>query len=102
MTGSFFLLYSINVVLIIFISIMAYEFPNPDEFKGIYHLPFFKSIIVNELYEVVLKEAGFDEWGQPKRNCPTPDIDSKELEQRAWELYKKEGAMALPDDGWLD
>ena len=65
---------------------MAYEFPNPDEFKGIYHLPFFKSIIVNELYEVVLKEAGFDEWGQPKRNCPNPDIDSKELEQRAWEL----------------
>ena len=51
---------------------------------------------------MVLKEAGFDEWGQPKRNCPNPDIDSKELEQRAWELYKKEGAMALPDDGWLD
>ena len=81
---------------------MAFQFPNPDEFKGIYQLPFFKSIIVNELYEVVLKEAGFDEWGQPKRNCPNPDIDSKELEQRAWELYKKEGAMALPDDGWID
>ena len=30
---------------------MAFEFPNPDEFKGNYHLPFFKSIIVNELYE---------------------------------------------------
>ena len=82
---------------------MAFEFPNPDEFKGIYHLPFFKSIIVNELYEVVLKEAGFDQWGQPKRNCPNEDIDPKELEQRAWDLYKKEGAMALPDDSdWLD
>ena len=82
---------------------MAFQFPNPDEFKGIYHLPFFKSIIVNELYEVVLKEAGFDQWGQPKRNCPNEDIDTKELEQRAWDLYKKEGAMALPDDSdWLD
>lgn len=77
---------------------MAFEFPNPEEFRGIYHLPFFKSIVVNELYDVVLKEAGFDEWGQPKRNCPNPDIDTKELEQRAWELYKKEGALALPDD----
>ena len=82
---------------------MAFEFPNPDEFKGIYNLPFLKSIIVNELYDVVLKEAGFDEWGQPKSNCPDPDIDTKELEQRAWDLYKKEGAMALPnDDDWLD
>ena len=69
---------------------MAFEFPNPDEFRGIYHLTFFKSIIVNELYDVVLKEAGFDEWGHPKRNCPNPDIDTKELEWRAWELYKKE------------
>ena len=82
---------------------MAFEFPNPDEFKGIYNLPFLKSIIGNELYEVVLKEAGFDEWGQPKSNCPDPDIDTKDLEQRAWDLYKKEGAMALPnDDDWLD
>ena len=82
---------------------MAFQFPNPDEFKGIYHLRFFKSIIVNELYEVVLKEAGFDQWGQPKSNCPNEDIDTKELEQRAWDLYKKEGAMALPDDNdWLD
>lgn len=82
---------------------MAFEFPNPDEFKGIYHLPFLKSIIVNELYDVVLKEAGFDEWGQPKSNCPDPDIDTKELEQRAWDLYKKEGALALPDnDDWED
>ena len=77
---------------------MAFEFPNPEEFKGIYHLPFYTKIIVDELYEVVLKEAGFDEWGQPKRNCPDPEIDEKELEQRAWELYKKEGALALPDD----
>ena len=82
---------------------MAFEFPNPDEFKGIYNLPFLKSIIVNELYDVVLKEAGVDEWGQPKSNCPDPDIDTKELEQRACDLYKKEGAMALPnDDDWLD
>ena len=83
---------------------MAFEFPNPDEFKGIYHLPFYTKIIVDELYEVVLKQAGFDEWGQPKRNCPDPDIDEKELEQRAWELYKKEGALALPDDDddWED
>ena len=82
---------------------MAFEFPNPDEFKGIYNLPFLKSIIVNELYDVVLKEAGFDEWGQPKSNCPDPDIDTKELELRAWDLYKNEGAMALPnDDDWLD
>ena len=77
---------------------MAFQFPNPDEFKGIYHLPFYTKIIVDELYEVELKKAGFDEWGQPKRNCPDPDIDEKELEQRAWELYKKEGALALPDD----
>ena len=63
---------------------------------------FDKSIIVNELYDVVLKEAGFDEWGQPKRNCPNPDIDEKELEQRAWDLYKKEGALALPDDDISD
>ena len=82
---------------------MDFEFHNPAEFKGIYNLPFLKSIIVNELYDVVLKEAGFDEWGQPKSNCPDPDIDTKELEQRAWDLYKKEGAMALPnDDDWLD
>ena len=74
----------------------------PKEIIKLILPPFFKSIIVNELYDVVLKEAGFDEWGQPKRNCPNPDIDSKELEQRAWELYKKEGAMALPDDGWID
>ena len=56
---------------------MAFQFPNPDEFKGIYHLPFYTKIIVDELYEVELKKAGFDEWGQPKRNCPDPDIDEK-------------------------
>ena len=82
---------------------MAFQFPNPDEFRGIYHLPFYTKIIVDELYEVELKKAGFDEWGQPKSNCPNPDIDEKELEQRAWDLYKKEGAMALPDDNdWED
>ena len=35
---------------------------------------------------------------------PNPDIEVEELEQRAWELYKKEGALALPDDDddWED
>ena len=76
----------------------TFKFPNPDEFKGTYHLPFYTKIIVDELYEVELKKAGFDKWGQPKRNCPNPDISTEELEQRAWDTYKKESVDALPDD----
>ena len=81
---------------------MAFEFPNPDEFRGIYHLPFYTKLIVDDVYEVILKEAGFDQWGQPKSNCPNPDIDDKELEQRAWDRYKKEGAEAFRDDDITD
>lgn len=76
----------------------SYVFPNPKEFNGISKLSFYKRLILDEVYEVELKKAGFDQWGQPKRNCPNPDIDTKEIEQRAWDSYKKNGVDALPDD----
>lgn len=76
----------------------SYVFPNPKEFNGISKLSFYKRLILDEVYEVELKKAGFDQWGQPKRNCPNPDIDPKEIEQRAWDSYKKNGVDALPDD----
>ncbi len=76
----------------------SYVFPNPEEFNGISKLSFYKRLILDQVYEVELKKAGFDQWGQPKRNCPNPDIDTKELEQRAWDSYKKNGVDALPDD----
>ena len=76
----------------------SYVFPNPTEFNGISKLSFYKRLILDQVYEVELKKAGFDQWGQPKRNCPNPDIDTKELEQRAWDSYKKNGVDALPDD----
>ena len=76
----------------------SYVFPNPKEFNGISKLSFYKRLILDQVYEVELKKAGFDQWGQPKRNCPNPDIDTKELEQRAWDSYKKNGVDALPDD----
>tara|TARA_B100000683_G_C11977945_1_gene344362 strand:- start:143 stop:385 length:243 start_codon:yes stop_codon:yes gene_type:complete len=76
----------------------TFKFPNPKEFNGISKLSFYKRLILDEIYEVELKKAGFDEWGQPKSNCPNPDIEPEELEQRAWDTYKKEGVYALPDD----
>ena len=76
----------------------SYVFPNPKEFNGISKLSFYKRLILDQVYEVELKKAGFDQWGQPKRNCPNPDIDPKEIEQRAWDSYKKNGVDALPDD----
>ena len=61
--------------------------PTLKEFKDIYSLPFYTKIYVDEIYETVLKEQGFDVYGQPKRSCKNPDITTEELEYLAYEKY---------------
>ena len=61
--------------------------PTLKEFKDIYSLPFYTKIYVDEIYETVLKEQGFDVYGQPKRSCKNPDITAEEMEYLAYEKY---------------
>ena len=61
--------------------------PTLKEFKDIYSLPFYTKIWVSEIYDTVLKEQGFDVYGQPKRSCKNPDITAEEMEYLAYEKY---------------
>tara|TARA_B100001094_G_C17911206_1_gene661293 strand:+ start:161 stop:739 length:579 start_codon:yes stop_codon:yes gene_type:complete len=61
--------------------------PTLKEFKDIYSLPFYTKIWVGEIYDTVLKEQGFDIYGQPKRSCKNPDITAEEMEYLAYEKY---------------
>ena len=66
---------------------MSNQLPTLKEFKSIYSLPFYTKIIVDEIYETVLKEQGFNQYGEPKRSCKNPDMSVEELEKLAYEKY---------------
>ena len=66
---------------------MPNQLPTLKEFKNINSLPFYTKILVNDIYEEVLKENGFDEYGQPRRSCKDPDISVEKLERLAYKKY---------------
>ena len=65
----------------------SYTLPTLENFKSIHSLPFYTSIIVDEIYETVLKEQGFNKYGEPKRSCKNPEMTVEELEKLAYEKY---------------
>ena len=65
----------------------SHTLPTLENFKSIHSLPFYTSIIVDEIYETVLKEQGFNKYGEAKRSCKNPDMTVEELEKLAYEKY---------------
>lgn len=66
---------------------MRSDLPTLENFKSIHSLPFYTSIILDEIYETVLKEQGFNKYGEPKRSCKNPEMTVEELEKLAYEKY---------------
>ena len=73
---------------------MRSDLPTLENFKSMFSLPFYTSIIVGEIYDAVLKEYGFNQYGEPKRSCKNPDITGDELERIAYKRYL--------DNNWID
>ena len=49
-------------------------------------LPFYTKILVNDIYESVLSEFGFDEFGQPSKSCKAPEMT---VQERYWKDFDR-------------
>ena len=61
-------------------------------------LPLYTKILVNDIYESVLSEFGFDEFGQPSKSCKAPEMTVQDLETIAIKRFNEKQSNLEPFD----